>query len=219
MVQIVEKEKNLEIEGEEIDLSELIQVLIKRKTIIIVSFLIGTILGIITIILLPKVYKKEFIINIKKNLITGVPFVNPNEVLAIFWNIKNQGLLEKILPEHHKMITDIELEILKDIDKLKLTIESTNNERITDIGYQFVSYLNESSVIKDILNIEKEKLMIRYNELNLIIKNYDNDTNGLKRMLREGKASYLGFNPIQFDINILDFKIQKSLIEKNLKDL
>lgn len=215
-------QNNLE---DEIDLLELLQILIKRKTVIIALFLIATILGIATTLFLPKVYRGEFIISLPKKTFTKdkeeveLPIINPNDIINTFSNLKSQNL-EKILPKDYQMIKDIKLEIPRNsTDKLNLIIESTNKDNISNVGRLLVDYMNQSPFIKDVVDIEKEKLQIKSEEINKIIKSYDEISNIMNKQLKEGKFANLGFNPLELQNDLITLKIEKTIIDKTIKDI
>lgn len=212
---------------DEINLYDLWKTIAKRKKLIIGLFLISIVLTTITSLLMPKIYKGEAILKIpskiskemiiSKETTTPKEIVTPKELTNIIGEI-NREKIKKILPKTHDHISDVKLTTLTDsVDKIPLIVEAERVDVISDAISEFVEYVNNINIIKQYLEQEKERLKLQSEELSTLLESSKEMAKNYNELIKAGKLTVIGFNPLELEKKISDLKISKLQVEQELQ--
>jgi capsular polysaccharide biosynthesis protein len=157
------------MEEEEIDLREYINVLLKRKGIIILIFLIAVITAaIISYFALPPIYQSSTVFSVAQ--VDRQPVINITEALEIIKSnvvldeVINQMSLEETTEQLKRQITT---EGLKDTNFIKVTVEADTPEKAKSLVENIVKvfieqhkdeYKEKVKLIESRVNILKEQI-------------------------------------------------------------
>jgi capsular polysaccharide biosynthesis protein len=203
---------------EEINLMDYIQVIRKRKWLIILGTLICIIVAAIISLLMPKIYRGEATFKIAKEIIAK-EITTAKEMVNIIGDL-NEEKLKQVLPENYNLKSSIKLNALRDsVDKFQLIIEA---ERIDDIPIaisMFVEYIDNNPLIRRSVEQTKETLLKQTEELSKVIESSKELVKAYDNLIKTGRLIPVGFNPIELNKRISDIKIEKLQVEQALKKL
>ncbi len=215
---------------DEINLMDYIQVIRKRKWLIILGTLICMIVAAIISLLMPKIYRGEATFNTAKERITvvgetGKEIIIVKEIITAKEMVSFIGKLDKeklkqVLPKTYNLINSIQLNPLRDsADKFQLIIEA---ERVDDIPIAisgFVEYIDNNPLIRHSVEEAKERLLKQIEELSKFIESSKELVKAYDNLIKTGRLILVGFNPIELNKRISDIKIEKLQVEQTLKRL
>lgn len=166
---------------DEIDLKTYINVLIKRKNLILAVVIAAMAISAVISLFMPKVYEITSTIQLGN---IGGPLVGKNEAKGM---ILNQGSLLSVIKELN-LKTDVEslkksikIEDIKDTNLLTIKIEYFDSDMILKLNDAILSPL-----IAQGQNIYQQRLFLtneRLNELDAEIKNTEADINGTQSLI------------------------------------
>jgi uncharacterized protein involved in exopolysaccharide biosynthesis len=199
---------------DEINLMDYIQVIRKRKWLIILGTLVCMIVAAIISLLMPKIYRGEATSKIITKEITTA-----KEMVSVIGNIDKEEL-KQVLPKTYNLINSIKLNTLRDsVDKFQLIIET---ERVDDIPIDIsmvVEYINNNLLIKQSVEQDKERLLKQTEELSGVIESSKELVKTYDNLIKTGRLIIIGFNPVDLNKRISDIKIEKLQAEQTLKRL
>jgi len=153
------------VEEEEIDLRDYINVLLKRKWLIIIIFLIAVVTAaIISYAILPSIYQSSITFKIAE--VDGLLLFNASEIEN---EIKSDYVLQEVIKELKLKLTPgelakiIKIETIDNKGYVKVTVENTSPELARDIAFSLVNQfikLNQQYYQEKIALLEKEKQSI-----------------------------------------------------------
>jgi len=211
---------------EEISFYELWQVIVKRRKIIIFSFLAIVVSTTIINSLLPKIYRGE----VSLNIVEGSVIINSdntmlkraetaNEIIDILGSIDDKKKI-LIFPKTYMSVKTLKLKAFKNAtDKISVTIDANNPKDISVAAMELVYYLNNIESVKANIDEEKEILMRHSIEMSKLLESATNLTAQYDKRLAEGKLLDVGFNPIDLRKKIVDVKIEKFAVDQALTRL
>jgi len=199
---------------DEINLMDYIQVIRKRKWLIILGTLMCIIVAAIISLLMPKIYRGEATFKIITKEITTA-----KEMVSVIGNIDKEKL-KQVLPKTYNLINSIKLNALRDsVDKFQLIIET---ERVDDIPIAIsmvVEYINNNPLIKQSVEQDKERLSKQIEELSKFIESSKELVKAYDNLIKTGRLITIGFNTVDLNKRISDIKIEKLQVEQTLKRL
>jgi uncharacterized protein involved in exopolysaccharide biosynthesis len=199
---------------DEITLYDLWKVIIKRKKMIIGLFLIFVIPVAIVSFYAPKIYKGEAVLMV-------LPAVNmtAKEVTDFFGKI-DDGTETKILPKTHDLISDIKLKPSREsTNKIEVIVESKDTNAIQPALSEVIDYINTIDLVKSNVKEQQEKLLKQSTELSSVIAESSALLNTYVHLLKSGKFTPVGFNPLDLNRKIYDMKLEKLQMEQSLQRL
>jgi capsular polysaccharide biosynthesis protein len=200
---------------DEINLMDYIQVIRKRKWLIILGTIICMIVAGVVSFLMPKIYRGEATFKIiTKEIATA------KEMVSVIGNLDEEKI-KQVSPKTYSLANNrIKLNPLKDsADKFQLIIEA---ERVDDIPIaisMFVEYIDNNPLIRRSVEQDKERLLEQKEELSKVIESSKELVKAYDNLIKEGRLIPLGFNPIESNKKISDMKIEKLQVEQAIKRL
>jgi LPS O-antigen subunit length determinant protein (WzzB/FepE family) len=201
---------------DEMSLSDLWAVVVKRKMIIIVLFLISLLGAMLYVFTSPMIYRLEthMKLYLPKDVTTVKELPTAKDLSSIIGTIdpeKKAIIFSKKADE----ITDLKIVELKGTtDKFKIIIESSSTEVLPEALVEFVKYIENMNMIKS--NYEKIT-----RELDEKIKNVketytksDFINREIEKRLRSSNLLSLGFNPIEVNQKVLEMKTEMYRLEQ-----
>ncbi len=216
---------------DEINLMDYIQVIRKRKWLIILGTLICMIVAAIISLLMPKIYRGEATFNTAKEIITvfgerGKEIIIVKEIITAKEMVSFIGKLDKeklkqVLPKtYNLLINSIQLNALRDsADKFQLIIEAERVDDIPIVISGFVEYIDNNPLIRQSVEEAKERLLKQIEELSKFIESSKELVKAYDNLIKTGRLILVGFNPIELNKRISDIKIEKLQVEQTLKRL
>ena len=194
---------------DEISLSDLWAVVVKRKMIVIVLFLISLIGAMLYVFTAPRIYRLEthMKLYLPKDVTTVKELPTAKDLSSIIGKIdpeKKAIIFSKGADE----ITDVKIDELKGAtDKFKITIESRNPEMLPEALEEFVTYIENMNLIKN--NDEKitRELDEKIKDVKETYTKSDSINKEIEKRLHSSKLLSLGFNPIEVNQKVLEMKI------------
>ncbi len=201
--------------SDEINLMDYIQVVIKRKWLIILGTLICIIVAAIIGLLMPKIYRGEATFKIITKEITTA-----KEMVSIIGKLDEEKL-KQVLPKNNNLIINsIKLNTLRDsADKFQLIIEAERVDDIPIVISGFVEYIDNNLLIRQSVEQDKERLLKQIEELSEVIESSKELVKAYDNLIKTGRLIPIGFNPIDLNKRISDIKIEKLQTEQALKRL
>jgi capsular polysaccharide biosynthesis protein len=199
---------------DEINLMDYIQILRKRKWLIILGTLICIIAAVIISLLKPKVYRGEATFKIlTREMKTAKEMVN------VIGN-PDEEKLKQILPKSYNLVNSVKLSSLRDsTDKFKLIIEAKRFDDIPIAISEFEEYVDNNPLIRRSFEENKEMLLKQTEELSKVIESSKELVKAYDNLIKTGRLIPVGFNPIDLNKRISDIKIEKLLLEQSLRRL
>jgi uncharacterized protein involved in exopolysaccharide biosynthesis len=192
-------------EEEEIDLRDYINVLLKRKWLIIGIFLLAVITAaIISYFILPSIYQSSATFKIAE--VKGLSLFNVSEAKN---KIKSDQILQEVINQLKLKLTPAELAKIIKIETIddnkgyvKVTVENTSPELARDIAFSLVNQfieLNQQDYQEKIALLEKEKQSIE-KQMTLEMENI-NEAEKLRLAIINSEG--LSLTEKQIQINLL----------------
>lgn len=199
---------------DEINLIDYIQVLLKRKWIIILGTLICPVVAGVISFSMPKIYRGEATFKV-----TGKEITTGKEIVSIIGNLDGEKL-KHVLPKNYNLVDRVRLSALRDsADKFQLIIEAKRVDDIPIAISEFEEYVVNIPLIKRSVEQEKERLLEQVKELSKVIESSAELAKAYNNLIKTGKLAMVGFNPVELNQGISDMKIKKLQMEQALKRL
>jgi capsular polysaccharide biosynthesis protein len=228
------EQQNREYDNE-INLYDFWKVIAKRKKLIIGLFIVIVVSTAIVSLFMPKVYRGEINLSVMDNSASlNIDINNRNilivkraedakeiakEIIDIMGSIDN-GKKKLILPKTYISVKSVKLRALKEAkNKIVATIDAKSTDDIPVVISELVDFLNNMEFMKASLKEEREILTQRSIELSNILKTAPDLLVAYNKLIREGKLTTFGFNPIELNKRIVDIKIEKLAVEQALSSL
>lgn len=203
---------------DEINLYGYYKLITKRKKLISGIFLVAVIITAIWSFITPKIYREEVVLKLSAKELTAKE-LTAKELVGIIGKIDAEKI-KNILPKIHHLIIDVKLNALKDsTDKLQLIIETKNASAPSQAATEFVTYLNDTPIIKRFVEEERQRLLMQSEEISKLIETSNELKRTYKKLLESGRLIPLGFNPIELERKASDLKIEKFIIGQSIKKL
>jgi LPS O-antigen subunit length determinant protein (WzzB/FepE family) len=135
--------------ADEINLIDYIQVLRKRKWLIILGTLFCMFVAGVVSLLMPKIYRGEatFKITAKEGM-TAKEIMTAKEMVGIIGNLDKEKR-EQILRTNHSSINSVKVSALRDSpDKFQLVVEAKRIDDIPVAISEFAEYVNNNPLVK-----------------------------------------------------------------------
>jgi len=205
---------------DEINLMDYIQVIRKRKWLIIFGILLCVVAAGVVSLLMPKIYRGEATFKITaKEIITAREIITAKEIVSIIGNVDREKL-KQVLPQTYNSIDSIKLNALRDsVDKFQLIIEAKRVDDIPIAISMFVEYIDINPLIRRSVEQEKERLLKQTEELSKVIESSKELVKAYDNLIKTGRLIPVGFNPVDLNKRISDIKIEKLQVEQTLKRL
>lgn len=188
-----------EMQEEEIDLREYINVLLKRKGIIILIFLVAVIaVALVSYFALSPVYKSSVVFSVAlidnrppttivAQIENNVPVIKIHEVLEI---ISNNLILDEVIKRSDLNIssdqlrTKIEVENLKNTNFIKVSVEADSPEKTKELAENIVKVFIEKNQHKytEKIKLIKERIKISEQEIAEFEKSIQGIENAIKKI-------------------------------------
>jgi len=199
---------------DEINLMDYIQVIRKRKWLIIFGTLLCVVAAGVVSLLMSKIYRGEATFKI-----TAKEIITAKEMVSIIGNLDKEKL-KQVLPKTYNLVNSIKLNALRDsVDKFQLIIEAKRVDDIPIAISEFVEYIDNSPLIKRFVEQYKEMLLKQTEELSKVIESSKELVKAYDNLIKTGRLIPVGFNPVDLNKRISDIKIEKLQVEQNLKRL
>ena len=206
------------ISEEEVNLYDCWKVIVKRKILIIGLFIVIVGSTAIGSFLMPKVYRGEVNLSVIDNSVSSNIDIS-KELVDIMGNIDSEKK-KMILPKTYISVKSVKLRALKEAkNKIVATMDVKSTDAISVAISELVDFLNNIESVKASLKEEREILTQRSIELSNILKTAPDLLVAYNKLIREGKLTIVGFNPIELNKRIADIKIEKIAVEQALSRL
>jgi Uncharacterized protein involved in exopolysaccharide biosynthesis len=212
---------------DEINLYGFWKVIAKRKILIIGLFIVIVVSTAIVSLFMPKVYRGEVNLSVMDNSassnIGNILIVKraeeAKEIIDIMGSIDN-GKKKLILPKTYISVKSVKLRALKEAkNKIVATIDAKSTDDIPVAMSELVDFLNNMEIMKASLKEEREILTQKSIESANILKTAPDLLVAYNKLIREGKLTTVGFNPIELNKKIADIRIEKLAVEQALSRL
>jgi len=197
----------------EASLYDVWKVIAKRLKLIAGVVFVSVICATIINLLLPKVYRGEIVFGITSKGITS------EEIVRLIGKLDGKKL-KRILTKTHEVVTDIKLDVPGDSkDKFLMVIDAKSTKDMPEAVSEFIEYTNNNTYVKKQIEQEKEILSRRLEELSSVIESSTQILRTYDMLLKAGKLTVIGFNPIEIIKRVSDLKIEKIEVEQQMKNL
>lgn len=196
--------------NDEINLYNYWKVILKRKWILIGVFLAITIGTALVNVLLPKIYRGQYIIK------TGT-----NKELIYFLksiNLNDNNVVRSILPVTNQTVYKITLISDSSLSSLRILIDVKDTSDIPEIAKELFEYLNNIPFYKMYVEQEKELLQKQLDGIIIAIVNSEEVIKTYNKLLNTEKLVPIVFNPIEIYNGILDLNKRRIILEQSLKN-
>jgi hypothetical protein len=202
---------------DEISLSDLWAVVVKRKMILIVLFLISLMGAMLYVFTSPGIYRLEthMKLYLPKDVTTVKELPTAKDLSMIIGTItpeKKATIFSKGADE----ITDVKIDELKGAtDKFKITIESRNPEMLPEALEELTKYIENMNIIKN--NYEKitHELDEKIKDVKETYAKNVSIKKEIEKRLHSSQFLSLGFNPIDVNQRVLEMKIGLDRLEQD----
>lgn len=221
----------------DLSLNDYWAIIAKRKKFIISLLIVFVVITAVVSILMPKVYRAEFIVKIgesyaitnRAELIVGVgegdarvqkkEEITTDGIIAIIEK-PNNGKTEKIFAEGAPPINVLKVAKLKGFaNKLKITIESSKLEEMETDIYKFVEHINSLSLIKEFTEEKRKAIAQRLKEIPVLIKEYNTFAQMYGERLKKRELSVINFVPAEFKEKAIALDNERSYLEGAMKNI
>lgn len=221
----------METTYKEATLLDYLNIVIKKKYILLSLIFISLAATLFISLRTPKTYLGEvvFKISVKEtttggDVIKGTETTSTKEIKAIelvnSLGTINSEKINRFLPNVGKSITYLKLEPLKDsTDKFTATVESIKRENIPKNLSDLNKFLDEYPLIKNTVNREKERLNFQYKELSSAVESLNNISQVFTEIKNPDRITSLGFNPVDFYKNLSELKVKMLGVKQSLQNL
>jgi Uncharacterized protein involved in exopolysaccharide biosynthesis len=217
--------------NDEINLYEYWKVIAKRKIIIIGLFIVFVVVMAIISFLMPKVYRGEVNLSVIDNSASLNIGINNRDILAVKRAEEAKEIIDivggidnekkkTILPQTYISVKSVKLGVLKEAkNKIVATIDAKSTDAIPIAISELIAFLNNMEIVKANVKEEREILTQRSIELTNILKTAPDLLVAYNKLIREGKLTTIGFNPIELSRRISDIKQEKIIVDQALSKL
>jgi uncharacterized protein involved in exopolysaccharide biosynthesis len=217
--------------NDEINLYEYWKVIAKRKILIIGLFIVIIVSTAIGSSLMPKVYRGEVNLSVIDNSASLNIGINNRDILAVKRAEEAKEIIDivggidnekkkTILPQTYISVKSVKLSALKNAkNKIVATIDAKSTDAISIAISELVAFLNNMEMVKANVKEEREILTQRSIELTNILKTVPDLLVAYNKLIREGKLTAIGFNPIELSKKIADIKQEEIIVDKALSKL
>jgi capsular polysaccharide biosynthesis protein len=214
--------------NDEIDLYDLYLVL-KKRFKLIAGIVVSTtlIIGIISFFM-PPVYRSSFIVRIFNTSATEKnPIISTGEVEKIIseldllrkekqWNELSKRLT--IDSDKIKKVVKFDAKTPRDAkDLVEITVDVYDRGLIPDLKNGIVQYLNQNPYVNKRIAMWKDSNLYQKAEIQEKIQEIDEFKNFVIVQIKKDRAKYLGFNPLQLDEEVINFKQRVRDLENSIK--
>jgi uncharacterized protein involved in exopolysaccharide biosynthesis len=214
----------------EINIYDLWKIIVKRRRIIIGLFLIIVISAAIVSIFMPKIYRGEVKLNVINNSVLQTIDINKKEIFLVKKAEDAQEIVDimgsiddekkkLILPKVYMSVISVKLRALKDAKTIVATIKAKSTDDVSIAVSELVEFLNNMENVKTSLKEEREMLRQRSVELSNIQKTGQDSLVAYNKLVREGKITAIGFNPLELGKSIVDTMNEKLAVDQALSRL
>lgn len=220
-----DKMSTMHVREDEPGLYDYWQVIAKRKKFIISLFIVSVVITAVVSILMPKIYRAEFILKI------GESYVAANEGVERKVRITSDGLIDvigklddekigTILAEKSHSIKALKVEKARHFtDKLKITIESGNIGDREAVVAKFVDHINNLPLIKQSADEDRKAMAHRLKDISGLIKEYNSFAQMYDEKLKGGHLSVISFVPAQIKQKAIDLESERRSLEKAMENV
>ncbi|ADU96629.1 lipopolysaccharide biosynthesis protein [Thermovibrio ammonificans HB-1] len=215
--------RNRDCYEDEIDLYEVWFLLKKRKKLIVLSSLLFVSLACAFAFLSPPVYQlKHYFSN---PISSSVPFQIESAVNVVNTYLENgdYGKLSELLKMKKTDLEKITLVRVPKLEKMRgvfsLIEEGESLEVLKNFDSKLLAYLVSLPSIRQEMKKRRELLMAQIEGYSKEIKDMENLANELKSQIKEGKLKIVGFNPMELDTTIVEYKAQLKELKLELSSL
>ena len=199
----------------EINLSELWTVILKRKVLIIGLILIAVFLSATKSSLSPSIYRGYGSFNI----VAGDKVFTSKDIVDLLGTLDGEKLVS-ILPKTHLSVTAVKISALKNSNtKIMVTVDAKKAGDIPTAISEVHHYLNNIEIVKIYTKQNKEILTRQSAELSELIKFAPDVLKTYHSLFNAGKISAMGFNPIEVNRSVIAIKTQLVEIEQAISKL
>jgi hypothetical protein len=205
---------------DEISLSDLWAVVVKRKMIIIVIFLLSLIGATIYVFTSPKIYRLEthMKLYLPKDVTTVKELPTAKDLSSIIGPIDLERKAIIFSKTAHE-ITDLKIVELKGAtDKFKIIIESRSHEMLPEALEEIVKYIENMNMFKS--NYEKitSELDVKIIDLKETYAKSELINREIEKRLNSSKLLSMGFNPIEINQKVLEMKMEMYRLEQERRN-
>ena len=203
-----------------LNIHHLLNVLAKRKMIILGLCLISVISTAFVCSILPPIYRLEIMakLSMPKNIMTVKELPTAKDVALIVGNIDGQKKA-MIFPKNGEEISDAKIvEIRGASEKLKMTIDSRNPEILPAAMQEFVEYLGNIRDIKITSELIRSEIEAKIESVNEAVKKNDLQIRELEKRLSSSKILPVGFNPVEINNKVVELKMEKYRLEQERRN-
>ncbi len=202
------------------------KMIVRRRKLVASIFLLAVAIGAAIGTLSPRIYRGEAVLEIAAGKIgsgiTGSKILSAEDMVALLGRVDKQKI-EAIFPEHAVAIANVRLSAVKEEEGgneiFTATIESRDPSAMPGAFNELVSYLNSLPVMSESVNQLKARLTKQSEELASVIGRSKGLESDYRKLLGEGKLIPVGFNPIELESKISDLKIQKMIVDQDIRNL
>lgn len=215
----------MNVREDEINLYDYWRVIAKRKKFIISLFIVSVVITAVVSILMPKIYRAEFILKIGENYVAaneGVEKkvrITPDGLIEIIGKLDNEKI-QAIFAEKAHSIKVLKVEKARHFtDKLKITIESGNIGDMGSVVVKFVDHINNLSLIKESVEQGRKTASLRLKDISGLIKEYDSFAKMYDKKLEKGELSVIRFVPAEIKQKALYLESEKHFLEEAMENI
>ncbi|MCF8053886.1 MAG: hypothetical protein K9K75_01500 [Deltaproteobacteria bacterium] len=215
--------------NEEIALHDIWCAIVNHKVLIVGIFAVAMIGVLITNSILRDVYRVQAFYSILDRGNGNLYYdssLTAQDFAEIFGKSEysDQNLLQKIFPDNHPFIDDIQIAAVKSVGGSKtnvitVTLDAYDREKLSTSLNEFSVFVNKHPVVKRSMQLREEVIKKRIAELETNLSEANKLSRNFKGMLQQGRVLTIGFNPVEIETKISDMRIIKLELEKELEFL
>lgn len=201
------------------------RVIVKRKKFIISLFIVSVVITAVVSILVPKIYRAEFILKIAESYeatsggVEKKVRITPDWLISVIGKLDDEKIGTIFLEKSHS-IRALKVEKARNYtDKINVIIESGETEKIELAINRFVDYLNNLSVIKESVEQGRKTVAMRLKDISGLIKGYDSFSKVYDKKLERGELSVISFVPAEIKQKAIDLESEKRFLEEAMENI
>lgn len=220
-----DKMSGMDTKRDEPGLYDYWRVIVKKKKFIISLFIVSVVITAVVSILMPKIYRAEFILKIAESYEAASGGVEKKVRITPDWLISVIGKLDDekigtIFSEKLHSIKALKVEKARNFtDKLNVIIESGETEKIEVAINRLVDYLNNLSLIKESVERGRKTVAMRLKDISGLIKEYDSFSKVYDKKLERGELSVIRFMPAEIKQKAIDLESEKRFLEEAMENI
>jgi capsular polysaccharide biosynthesis protein len=219
-------EKNEASYNDEINLYSFYLVIKKKFRLILTIFVLSVTGTAVTSLFLSPVYRSSFVVKVY-SVQDKTPILSSSEVDKLLSELDNLRK-EKRYDELSKKL-DIKVEIAQNIAKLstatirdskdltEIIVDAYNTELVNILRNALLRYLNQQQYVNDRITLWKESNLHLKGEIEARINEIEAFKNVIITQIKNERARYLGFNPLQLEEEIINIKQKAVELENTVK--